>query len=376
MKKNVQKKRVALVTIFDTINFGTYLQAFATAIKMQELGADVEIVRYERVHNRYRFPNEYKFKFLKIATWLCAVLTKNRSFFQKKKCRKFVSNHVKVSRLFYTYDDLRNNYSCSDVFVTGSDQVWNTVHNSGIEKAYYLEFVDDSIKKVAFSASIGMSCWDAKYLKESKNLLERYDSISVREDQAVSLLKEIGIEAQKVVDPTFLLSRDEWSKYAKPYKNNKPYVLVYSVEGGDCDLIVSKVARQAANELGAEVIEVNYVGDNKQIPDCDKRFYYATPEIFLSLILGASYTVVSSFHGTAFSINLNIPFISVAPERFSSRIDSLLRQTGMMSRKLSDYNFEIVSGLILENVDFSNANKILRRDIQSSIEFIKNNIIN
>ena len=263
-----------------------------------------------------------------------------------------------------------------DVFVTGSDQEWNTLHNSGIEKAYYLEFVPESVKKVAFSASIGMSNWDSEYIEESKRLLDRYNVISVRENQAVNLLKQIGIESQKVVDPTFLLSREEWKKYVKPFNNEKPYVLVYSVEGGECDLIVSRTARQVANALGAEVIEVNYVGICKQIPDCDKRFYYATPQIFLSLMLGASYTVVSSFHGTAFSINLNIPFISVAPERFSSRIDSLLMQTGFMSRKITEYSVEIVNGVLSKPIDFSNSNHIIREEVLKSIEFIKSNIIN
>lgn len=376
MRNTVPKKRVALVTIFDTINFGTYLQAFATAIKMQELGADVEIVRYERVHNRYRFPFEDKCHCLKVLTWIYAILRNNKSYFQRYECRRFVSSYIKVSKLYYKYEDLRNTPLLADIYVTGSDQVWNTIHNSGIEKAYYLEFVPDKIKKIAFSASIGMDEWDSKYIKESRKLLQRYDAISVRENRAVELLAEIGIGAQKVVDPTFLLSRKEWCKYAKPYKTSIPYVLVYSVEDGDCDQIVSKIANHVANKIEAEVIEVNYVGETKQIPGCDKRFNYATPETFLSLMLGASYTVVSSFHGTAFSINLEIPFITVAPERFSSRIDSLLLETGLMSRKVTEYNYDIIQERILEQIDFSYSQKVLSKEIKKTVEFINKHIIN
>lgn len=376
MRRTIQKKKVALLTIFDTINFGTYLQAFATAIKMQELGAEVEVVRYERKHNRYRVPFENKFHWLKILTWLYAILKNNKSYFQRKECRKFVSNHIKVSKLYYTYEELSNKPPLADIYVTGSDQVWNTIHNSGIEKAYYLDFVPDKIKKIAFSASIGMDEWDPQYKNESKRLLQRYETISVREDRAVNLLAEIGINAQKVVDPTFLLSRKEWSNYTTPYKNAMPYVLVYSVEGGDCDQIVSKVARHVAKYIGAEVIEVNYVGETKQIPSCDKRFKYATPGIFLSLLLGASYTVVSSFHGTAFSINLKIPFITVSPERFSSRIDSLLLETCLMSRKVSEYDYDVVQKILLEQIDFTYSQNVLNKEKNKTIEFIKNHIIN
>lgn len=370
------KKNISLVTIFDTINFGTYLQAFATAIKLQELGANVEIIWYERKHHWYRFPFENKFHILRYLTYLYACYTHNKSYFQKRECRKFVSRHARVSKLYYTYEEIKCNLPKADVFVTGSDQVWNTIHNFGIEPVYYLDFVPDNKKKVALSASIGMKEWDPVHKAESKYLLQRYDAISVREFDAVNMLSEIGIKSQKVVDPTFLLSREEWSKYAKPYNHAKPYVLVYSVEGGVCDAIISKTARQVASHLKADVIEVNYVGEDKQIPDCDLRFYYATPETFLSLMLGASYTVVSSFHGTAFSINLKIPFISVAPERFSSRIDSLLRQTGLTNRKIAEHDENIVNGLLAEPVDFSHALSTIEKEVDSTYKFIQSEILN
>lgn len=370
------KKKISLVTIFDTINFGTYLQAFATAIKLQEMGADVEILWYERKHHWYRFPFENKFHILRYLTYIYACYKHNKSYFQKRKCREFVSRHIRVSKLYYTHEELKCNLPKADVFVTGSDQVWNTIHNYGIEPVYYLDFVPDNIKKVALSASIGMSEWDPLHKAESKYLLQRYNAISVREFDAVKMLSEIGIKSQKVVDPTFLLSREVWSKYAKPYKHTKPYVLVYSVEGGVCDTIISKTARQVAIHLQADVIEVNYVGEDKQITDCDLRFYYATPETFLSLMLGASYTVVSSFHGTAFSINMKIPFISVAPERFSSRIDSLLRQTNLTNRKVSEYNEKLVDKLLSNPIDFSHAQSVIVRDVESTCKFIQAEILN
>ncbi|OYP43762.1 polysaccharide pyruvyl transferase family protein [Prevotella sp. P4-119] len=368
--------KISLVTIFDTINFGTYLQAFATAVKLQNLGADVEVLWYERIHNRYRVPFENKFHFLKALTWLYAVATRNKSYFQKKACRRFVAKNVNVTKLYYTYEELKNNPPKADVFLTGSDQVWNTIHNFGIERIYYLEFVPNNVKKIAFSASFGMSEWDPIYKDYSKQLLSRYDAISVRETKAVDLLSEIGLHSQKVVDPTFLLSKNDWIKFAAPYKHKKPYVIVYSVEQGQCDKIVSLTARQVAEYIGGDVIEVNYVGESKQIPDCDVRFHYATPETFLSLMLGASFAVVSSFHGTAFSINLHIPFISVAPERFTSRIDSLLVQTETFSRKISTYDEKIIKKLLMQKIDFNRTDEIIFNEVKTSETFIKEKILN
>lgn len=370
------RPKVLLVTIFDTINFGTYLQAFATGVKLQQLGAQVEILWYERPWHRFKTPLNRFFSCLKIFDLIYAKLRKNKGYLQKCECREFVEKYVPITKLYSSYEDLKKNPPKADVYLTGSDQVWNTFHNKGIEPVYYLDFVHDKFPKVAFSASIGMNDWDERYKEESLRLLRRYSFISVRESQAVELLKSENINSSKVVDPTFLLSREEWSKYAKPFVNNKPYVLVYSVEWGECDEVISKTARQVANSMGGDVIEVNYTGAFKQIPDCDKRFYYATPDQFLSLMLGASFCVVSSFHGTAFSINLRIPFISVAPERFSSRIDSLLTQTGTYNRKVNEYDPKIIESLINENINFSFVEKVMSEEIQKSVQFIEKKILN
>lgn len=369
------KKKILLVTIFDNINFGTYLQALATAIKINELGGDVEILRYEREHNRNRVPMEDTFKCLRYMRPLYHKFRHNKTYIQKSNCRDFVRRFVNITKLFYTLPELKSNPPKADVYLTGSDQVWNTFHNKGIEPIYYLDFIPDDKKRIAFSASIGMDEIDLTYQTETKRLLSKYQAISVRESHAVSLLAKIGIQAQKVVDPTILLNREEWEKCATPFQNDKPYVLVYSVEWGTIDETISKTARLAANILGGEVIEVNYTGNKKQIPDCDKRFCYATAETFLSLILGASFAVISSFHGTAFSLNLKIPFITVAPERFSSRIDSILTQTGTMGRKISIFNKQRVEEIIKSPIDFNHVQTIINAERESSLSFIKKHVL-
>lgn len=370
------KKKVSLITIFDNINFGTYLQSLATALKINELGGDVTIIWYEREHNRSKVPYEDKISLLRYFRPLYAIVTKNKSYWQKSDCRKFVSRFVKVSRLYYTYDELLNNTPDSDIYVTGSDQVWNTDHNKGMELVYYLSFVPAGCKKCSFSSSIGMDYIDPIYKNETKRLLEDYDSISVREYNAVELLGNLGIRAEKVVDPTFLLRRCEWEKLVTPYVHKRPYVLVYSVEWGKCDEIIANTAKDAANHIGGDIIEVNYVGSTKQIRGCDLRFEYANPETFLSLFLGASFAVISSFHGTAFALNLGIPFITIAPERYSSRIDSLLAQTNTVSRKLCNYDKCKVDAILKEDIDFNNVNKVIGLEREKSLNYIKNNILN
>lgn len=369
------KKKVSLVTIFDNVNFGTYLQSLATAITINELGGDTEIIWYERERNRSRVPFENKLELLRIFRPLYAALVHNRSYWQKYRCRRFVSRYVKISHLYYTYDELLKNPPESDVYLTGSDQVWNTEHNKGIELIYYLSFVPPGSKKCSFSSSIGMDYIDPKYENQTKLLLSQYDSISVREYKAVDLLRRLGINSKKVVDPTLLLPRKEWEKLVRPYSHNRPYILVYSVEWGKCDEIIANTANDVAQYIGGDIIEVNYVGSNKEIPGCDYRFDYADPGTFLSLFLGASFAVISSFHGTAFALNLGIPFITVAPERFSSRIDSLLSQTNTLSRKIKEYNKEQIDILLNDTIDFNYVRKVIETEREESLTYIKDHIL-
>lgn len=367
--------KIVLVTIFDNVNFGTYLQALATSVKLQQLGADVKILWYERPWNRLKTPFDQYIPLIRRFGLAYARLRGLKGYLQKHECREFVKKYVPITKLYYTYEELLKNPPKADVYLTGSDQVWNTFHNKGIQPVYYLDFVHN-VKKVAYAASIGQNEIEDQYKTRTKELLSEYKAISVRESSAINLLNDIDIKAETVLDPTLLLDRNEWENLVSPYKNDKPYVLVYSVEFGGRDEIISKTARLVANSINGEVIEVNYVGSRKCIPNCDKRFSYATPDIFLSLMLGASFCVVSSFHGTAFSLNLNIPFITVTPEAFSSRIDNILRATGTEERKISEFDDENVIDLINSPIDFDKVNAFLSYERVKSEIFIKGKILN
>lgn len=369
-------KRILLVTIFDNPNFGTYLQALATGITMQKYGYKVDVLRYERPGRIYKRPIEYKFHFVNHLKNLKNELCRSKSYLQLKGCRKFIKKYLGITKLYYTYEEILQHPPKADIFLVGSDQVWNTIHNNGFDHTFYLDFVKNGGKKVSYASSIGMSYIPEEYKSDFQSSLSDFYSLSVREKSAVSLLSELGLCVEKVLDPTFLLTKDEWSKFATSYSHIRPYVLVYSVESEKQDLIISQTARKIADMLKGDVIEVNYIGPSKQIPNCDKHLYYATPDQFLSLMLGASYTVVSSFHGTAFSMNFNIPFITVSPERFSSRLDDLLIHTHTENRRISKYNESEIESMFIDSIDFDVVNKIIAKERNDSIVYIEKKIVN
>lgn len=363
-------KKISLITIFDNPNFGTYLQALALGVVLERFNTKVEIVHYERpawhVYSEFRT----KTRFLDILRIFKAYIRGHKGITQPYECRKFVSRFLSITPTYYSYDDLVKNPPIADKYLTGSDQVWNTIHNHGLDKSFYLGFVSTDKPKYAYAASIGMDHIPDEYKKETKELLSQYSNITVREKTSVKLLREIGINSSLVLDPTLLLSAEEWRKYmSTKFKYSEPYVLIYSVESKERGCEVLKIAREVARELFCKVVEVSYFGPDKKIEGCDDYYFYATPDMFLSLVANARFIVGSSFHVTAFSINFNKQFITVAPDRFSSRIDSLLTLTGLMDRKLSDSN--CFNRKLIEPIDFSYANHKIKEERETSFGFIK-----
>lgn len=363
-------KKISLITIFDNPNFGTYLQALALSLVLERFDTKVEIVRYMRPvwHNPSLLSR--KTKFLQPIRELFHILCGNKGIKQRRQCRKFVSNHISLSSIYYSYEELVKHPPIADVYLTGSDQVWNAIHNHGLDKSFYLAYAPLDKPRYAYAASIGMDNIPDEYRIETKELLSQYKLISVREKSNIRLLNELGIKCSLVLDPTLLLSADEWRKYEnQKYKFDEPYVLIYSVESRERGCEVVKIARKVANELGYKLVEVSYFGPDKRIDGCDVYFYYASPDLFLSLVDNAGFIVGSSFHVTAFSINFNKQFLTVTPDRFSSRIDNLLNLTNLTDRKVE--NIDVYNNRLLEPIDFTYANQILNAERKSSFEFIK-----
>ena len=362
-------KKISLITIFDNPNFGTYLQALALGVVLERFNTKVEIVHYERPvwHTFSNFRK--KTKYLEPLRILKAYIRGRKGIIQQYECRKFVGKYLKITPPYYSYEELEKNPPKADIYLTGSDQVWNTIHNHGIDKSFYLGYAPKDKPRYAYAASIGMDNIPVEYTNITKDLLSRYNAISVREELNVTLLSKIGINSSLVLDPTLLLSSDEWIKYSKKKSFPEEYLLVYSVESREQDRVVSAIAKKIAKQKKLKIYEVNYFGENKSIEGCDRHFFYATPQLFLSLVSNATFIVGSSFHITAFAINFKKNFLSVAPKRFSSRIDSLLRLTGLEDRKISTVD-DFDESLINKKTDFSHAEAYISAERKKSFDFL------
>lgn len=372
--------KASVITLHTVDNYGSAMQTYATKRVLDELGYDVEFVDYWRKDNLPEYRAEQllksstlqKFKFLwrlnkfsrKAAISLLSLILKKR----KSVMQKFLEKHIQLTPYRYSsYDELKRNPPLADVYITGSDQVWNKIWNQGIDKAYFLDFAPAGKPRISFAASIGRNHLDEEEIPETMRLLKKYDAISVREQSAVNLLSSMGISSTLILDPTLMLGAEEWKQIAVKVKYNRPYLLIYQLNPNSQ---MDRYAEKLAQKKGWDVVRIGFgATDKRKSGTC---IVLPSVERFLGLFFGARCVLTDSFHATAFSLNLGIDFISVMPPRFGTRIESILELTGTSARLLKSFNdFKICE----ISIDKEYVDNVLEQERQKGILFLKENLM-
>lgn len=360
-------KKITIITLQNVRNYGSALQALATQQLFEELGYEVDFINYIRENfktKKARIDGYCKGKGI-MAKLLFPFILYPTFVKQDKVFRRFITKYLKVQkREVTTREDFANLPIDSDIYCTGSDQTWNSSWNGGILPELFLDFVPDSVAKISYAASMGKGELDEWEKEETRRLLKRYKAISVRENTAVSIIKDLGIDgAVHVLDPTLQMSKEFWMKYAKK-PQEKPYVLVYQL---NTNKQFDDYAEEFAKRKGLELIRFCTRYDQ-----CVKKGKsLLVPEVtdFISYIAYAECVITDSFHATAFSINLNTNFISIYPQSFGSRLASVLELTDLQNRHLNSYeDFSFVENM---EIDFGHANEVLQCERVKAIDFLK-----
>ena len=356
------------------------MQTYATQKVFEKLGCDVEFVDYWRKSNT---PDECAKRLLDSSTmkrlkpiWglnpftikLTVKLLKIFVTNKESQMRKFIRERVTLSPTsYYSIDDLKDNPPEADIYVTGSDQVWNSIWNQGLDRAYFLDYAPVGKPKVSFSASIGRSELERDEMVEMYELLKQYDAISVREASAVQILRDMGLEAKLILDPTLMLNREEWIEIEKEPRGRKtPYLLIYQLHiNPNIDLYADTLARAK----GWEIVRIGLSrSDKKKIGTTCMNT--SVPE-FLGLFSHAACVLTDSFHATAFSLNMGTDFISVLPNSFGTRIESITELTGTKDRILSSYDDLSIADCEINKEQVKN---ILRQEREKGYAFLRNSI--
>lgn len=387
----LKRTSVGIMTIVKVDNYGAELQAYATVCKLRQMGYNAEIIDY-LYYKSYMFKDTamsapllkmgkkesllYWLKYRVINTLISKIGTsmilsvKNR----KRRFKLFHEENTPFSKKQYrSMDELYTNPPFYDIYITGSDQVWNPVASSSIEP-YFLTFTKS--KKISYASSFGVEKIQPDLRYKIGQWLSEYAHISVREQNACAMVKDFcGKEAVFVLDPTLLLNKEQWLQVANKLPNiPEHYVLIYQLSTSPA---IVDLARRIGKEKNIPVFRITKRAYMVEGNDGVTNILDAGPAEFISLIDGADYVITNSFHGTAFSVNFGKPFYSVisAKKKNNSRLESLLGLVGLSSRiikdsedmKVLDYNYSI---------DFDSLQERLSRARKESEKYLKEAIEN
>lgn len=371
--------RVGIITIHKLINFGTALQAFALQKYLQNSkNYQVELIDY-------LYPNSFhknkRTSIQKLRSKIRCLLNYlfEEEFEYKKKFHQFQKKYFILSEKQYPkVTSLDDNPPIYDIYITGSDQVWNTrtVNN---DPNFYLCFAPKGKPKIAFSACFSTTSLEDKYKSLIKKRLSEYNYIGVREKSGIDIIKDLNlsqnIAVKNTCDPTLLLTKEDYNEIAsKPkvsIKNNYilVYVLMYAFNPYPA---LDKTIKQISKQTNLPIIVIG-----------DRRFKYSGqytfikgigPAEFLWLVAHASYVVTSSFHGLMFSLIYKKPFTVISPREGDSRIKDTLDVIGLNNKLIYNDNSEI--SIDITNPYTNEINNKLNNFINSSKEFLNTAIIN
>ena len=373
--------KACVITLHNINNYGSVMQTYATQRLLESLGVEVEIIDYWRPNTvpEVRAKNLLNSRIMRRLKpiWGISPITEKvtlsfmkRHFADKESVMwRFLKEHVTLSqKRFYTIDELKQEDFHADYYITGSDQVWNSKWNGGIDKVFFLDFAPEGAKRIAFSSSIGRTSFDEEEIAETRELLQDYDTISVREQSAVDLLQTIGIEATLVPDPTLMLTAEEW-KSIEHFDNrfDHPYLLIYQLHSNNR---MDGYAAELAKRNKWEIIRIGQsYSDKKRIGKC---LLGISVEQFIGLLSHAACVLTDSFHATAFSLNFGVDFVDVLPEEFGTRIESITALTGTQNRILQDYSdYSIIDN----QINKEHVQTVLEDQRQIGFEFLENALV-
>jgi len=379
------KKKVGILTSAQSFgdNYGAVLQAYALSTVLKSMGYEPNIIRY-------KVEGEYVNHGAPITERLKNTLFNNEMSFHAKKT--LVLNkllHKSVNGVFYNFveknlsfynsdfigfNELKNNPPAFPAFITGSDQVWNPViHGNKNDPGYFLDFAPQSAKRIAYAPSIGVDRIPVECENTLGQFLEKFDALSIREKSGADIIKKCcGIDVPVMLDPTLLLTADDWDEIAqKPDNLPEKYIFCYKFGKSETmDIVIKNISKKYNMPVvtAPSSPEVRFKAD-----------YNIGPAQFLGAIKNASLVCADSFHATVFSIIYNKPFL-IFPRHavdgninMNSRMENILETFGLKERYISE-NSEIEESNLFE-LSFEYADKVLKEKIKESKNYLKNALI-
>lgn len=331
--------KIGITTFHWATNYGAILQAFALKSYLEKAGHEVQLINYR--------PKQYQKTLLScfstIRFW--HYFSNVKDYIKEQKLEKFRKLYLNETNTYHSLAELKANPPVFDVYICGSDQVWNPfflTRGEGVPtSSYFLDFGKQETKRIAYAVSMGCEVYPAEAAELAKPYVQHFDAISVREDSGLAIIKGFGYpNPVKLPDPTLLLKAKDYF-FAKKEEHAQKQVLFYLLR----------------NEFGQLQDYVSYFKESYKINFNDNSLNPFSLEEWISSIKNADFVVTNSFHGMVFSLLFHVPFVVIiAKGKFAGmndRFKTLLGSLNLEERMMEDYEQVKLDALVKKEIDWT-----------------------
>lgn len=324
------------ITCSNAYNYGAVLQAYALQKYLEKKGHNVTIINYIPTYLR-KISSKYRNNLL-------AILVRKILYtpdYQKSKLvfGEFHKGYLKETEKKYNSWESLRELPPADLYIAGSDQIWNPYMENGLDINYYLDFAQG--RKISYAASIGCDKVEEKYDEYFKKRLKDFERVTVREKNTCEYFNNIGIATDYVVDPVFLLDKKEWNRICQ-FSSCERYIIVYALHH------VQKIydyAKNLSKELGAKMYVISVELKEKRRGN---NLFFWNPKVneYLGLIQNAEAVVTNSFHGASFGMIFGKPIHIFDTEKNDNRLKNLINIFQLENRVVTLDNKRLLPNLV------------------------------
>ena len=384
--------KIGIITFWEsTDNYGQVLQAYALQQVLKSMGHEPFQIRYSlkaslsqsfhktslvkkilKVLLVYQALKTLRIEKNKEADEACLVMIEKRNF--ARQFPAFREKYLCSSKLVYnSIEEIKKNPPQADCYITGSDQVWTMLLGNAGNNAYFLDFGNSETKRIAYAASFSLPSYPERLMPLLKEQLEKFDAISVREDEGVEICKQAGRnDVVKTLDPTLLLDKDAYLILSNSISTPRNYAFVYSINIRKADEIAWDEICKCADHRCVKLVTTTSSGHfpgREILPNTE--YVYATIPEWIAYIHNSEFVATTSFHGVVFCLILNKPFVYFPlggnGAKGNGRVHSLLSPLGLTNRI---YGEKSVEEILRSEINWERVNGLLKINEIDSLKFL------
>ncbi len=388
-------KKIGLVTLYNSDNYGAMLQAYALQTTIRNLGCECEIVQHDRfgvplkkrgktrrdklndtlqyLRMSLRHPRVLAYFWQSCDKWIKKGL-KQHFASSREFQRDFFTN---LSPVFYnSIQQIRDDPPRCDAYICGSDQIWNPSRFEGAAP-FFLDFGGEDVARIAYAPSLAADRIPESMRPQYKKWIERFQAVSVREPSGCAAVEEAtGIKPSCVLDPTFLLDREAWTALAEEDPNRRRKFIFCYFLGKENFIAAYDAIRRLAKRLEAEVVLLPKGRHTLAKGLCPDE-QLCGPRAFLGYVKNAAYVLTDSFHGTALSLNFGKDFAVFRGRANASFSGKFIRMKNILETLgLEDRVFAQGKLPPLAPIDYATAAPKLAALVRDSKTFLRDALAN